>query len=120
MEVILDKELEQDGKKITIKEALKSIQNDYYSDKLTKEEAEKKRRNIEKAIENEKKTLEELEKGLTNTLTNDYYFQNEINKINNSSFSSCFLPRISRIKRIFDYVILSIITNFSNEIASDF
>ena len=85
LEVILDKELEQDGKKITIKEALKSIQNDYYSDKLTKEEAEKKRRNIEQAIENEKKTLEELEKGLTNTLTNDYYFQNEINKINNNN-----------------------------------
>lgn len=85
LEAILDKELEQDGKRITIKEALKSIQNDYYSDKLTKEEAEKKQRNIEQAIENERKTLEELEKGLTNTLTNDYYFQNEINKINNNN-----------------------------------
>lgn len=85
LEAILDKELEQDGKRITIKEALKSIENDYYSEKLTKEEAEKKRINIENAIENEKKTLEELEKGLTNTLTNDYYFQNEINKINNNN-----------------------------------
>lgn len=85
LEAILDKELEQDGKKQTIKEALKSIEKDYYSEKLTKEEAEKKRINIEQAIENEKKTLEELEKGLTNTLTNDYYFQNEINKINNNN-----------------------------------
>ena len=85
LEAILDKELEQDGKKLTIKEALKSIEKDYYSEKLTKEEAEKKRINIEQAIENEKKTLEELEKGLTNTLTNDYYFQNEINKINNNN-----------------------------------
>ena len=85
LEAILDKELEQDGKRITIKEALKSIENDYYSEKLTKEEAEKKRINIENAIENEKKTLEEIEKGLTNTLTNDYYFQNEINKINNNN-----------------------------------
>ena len=85
LEAILDKELEQDGKRITIKEALKSIENDYYSNKLTKEEAEKKQKHIEQAIENERKTLEELEKGLTNTLTNDYYFQNEINKINNNN-----------------------------------
>lgn len=85
LEAILDKELEQDGKRITIKEALKSIENDYYSEKLTKEEAEKKRKNIEQAIENERKNLEELEKGLTNSLTNDYYFQNEINKINKNN-----------------------------------
>ena len=69
LEAILDKEIEQGGKKISIKDALKSIQNDYYSDKLTKEEAERKKEKIEQAIENEKKTLEELEKGLTNTLT---------------------------------------------------
>lgn len=85
LEAILDKELEQDGKRISIKQALKSIQNDYYSDKLTKEEAEKKQKNIEQAIENEKKTIEELEKGLTNTLTNDYYFQTQINKIENNN-----------------------------------
>lgn len=85
LEAILDRELEQDGKRITIKEALKSIENDYYSEKLTKAEVERKQKNIEQAIENEKKTLEELEKGLTNTLTNDYYFQNEINKINNNN-----------------------------------
>lgn len=85
LEAILDKELEQDGKRISIKQALKSIQNDYYSDKLTKEEVEKKQRNIAQAIENEKKTIEELEKGLTNTLTNDYYFQSQINKIENNN-----------------------------------
>lgn len=85
LEAILDKEIEQGGRKIAIKDALKSIQNDYYSDKLTKEEAERKREKIEQAIENEKKTLEELEKGLTNTLTNDYYFQSEIEKINKNN-----------------------------------
>jgi len=85
LEAILDKELEQDGKKVTIKEALKSLENDYYSEKLTKEEAEKKQKNIEQAIENERKTLEELEKGLTNTLTNDFYFKNEIEKIDKNN-----------------------------------
>lgn len=85
LEAILDKELEQNGKRVTIKEALKSIQNDYYSDKLTKEEAEKKSKAIEQAIENEKKTIEELEIGLTNSLTNDYYFQSQIKKINDNN-----------------------------------
>ena len=85
LEAILDKELEQNGKRVTIKEALKSIENDYYSDKLTKEEAEKKRLAIEQAIENERKTIEELEKGLTNTLTNDYYFQSQIKKIDENN-----------------------------------
>lgn len=85
LEAILDKELEQDGKRMSIKQALKSIENDYYSNKLTKEEVEKKQKNIAQAIENEKKTIEELEKGLTNTLTNDYYFQSEIKKIENNN-----------------------------------
>lgn len=85
LEAILDKELEQDGKKITIKQALKSIENDYYSEKLTKEEAEQKRKDIEQAIENERKTIEELEKGLTNSLTNDFYFQNAIKKIDDNN-----------------------------------
>lgn len=85
LEAILDKELEQNGKRVTIKEALKSIQNDYYSDKLTKEEAEKKSAAIQQAIENEKKTIEELEIGLTNSLTNDYYFQSQIKKINDNN-----------------------------------
>lgn len=85
LEAILDKELEQDGKRISIKQALKSIQNDYYSDKLTIEEVERKQKNIAQAIENEKKTIEELEKGLTNTLTNDYYFQSQIKKIENNN-----------------------------------
>lgn len=85
LEAILDKELEQNGKRVTIKEALKSIENDYYSDKLTKEEAEKKKQVIEQAIENERKTIEELEKGLTNSLTNDYYFQSQIKKIDDNN-----------------------------------
>lgn len=81
LEAILDIEMEQNGKKMSVKEALKSLGNDFYSDKLTKEEAEAKQRDIELAIENEKIQLKEIEDGLTNALTNDAYFQNEINKI---------------------------------------
>ena len=81
LEAILDIEMEQNGKKMSVKEAINSLGNDFYSDKLTKEEAEAKQRDIELAIENEKIQLKEIEDGLTNALTNDAYFQNEINKI---------------------------------------
>ena len=81
LEAILDIEMEQNGKKLTIKEALDKLEKDFYSDKLTREEAEVKRRDIEQAIENEKIQLKEIEEGLTNALTNDTYFQEEIKKI---------------------------------------
>jgi hypothetical protein len=81
LEAILDIEMEQNGKKMTIKEALDKLGKDFYSDKLTKEEAEVKQRDIEQAIENEKIQLKEIEEGLTNALTNDTYFQEEIKKI---------------------------------------
>ena len=81
LEAILDVEMEQNGKKVTIKDALDKLGKDFYSDKLTKEEAESKKRDIEQAIENEKIQLKEIEEGLTNTLTNDTYFQEEIKKI---------------------------------------
>lgn len=86
LEAILDIEMEQSGKRMTIKKALSSIESDLYSSKLTEKEAEAKEKNIEQAIENEKLQLKEIEEGLTNSLTNDYYFQDEIKKIerNNS------------------------------------
>ncbi len=85
LEAILDIEMEQNGKRITVKEALNNLEKDFYSDKLTKEEAEAKKRDIELAIENEKIHLKEIEDGLTNTLTNDSYFQDEINKIDKNN-----------------------------------
>lgn len=85
LEAILDSEMEQDGKKITIQDALKNIERDFYSDKLTDEEVERKRVEIERAIENEKLNLRNIEEGLTNALTNDSYFRDEINKIVNNN-----------------------------------
>lgn len=64
-------------------ESFKQLEHDLYGTELTNREREKKIRDLEKAIETEKLHLEEVESGLTNTLTNDVYFQNEINKIKN-------------------------------------
>lgn len=81
LEAILDANMEQDGKTLTIKEAMKNMERDFYSDKLSEEEVKKKQADINRAIETEKLHLQDIEQGLTNTLTNDSYFRDEINKI---------------------------------------
>lgn len=86
LEAILDSEMvTEDGKSITIKDALKYMERDFYSEKLNPEEVEKKQHEIERAIENEKLNLKKIEDGLTNALTNDSYFREEINKIVNNN-----------------------------------
>ncbi len=86
LEAILDSEMRmEDGKIVTIQDALKNMGRDFYSNKLTPEDVEKKRVEIERAIENEKINLQKIEEGLTNALTNDSYFRDEINKIVNNN-----------------------------------
>ncbi len=85
LEAILDAEMELDGKKITIQDALKKMEREFYSDNLSQEEVERKNKEIERAIENEKLNLAKIEEGLTNALTNDSYFRDEINKIVNNN-----------------------------------
>ena len=86
LEAILDSEMEtSEGKKISIKEAINDLGRDFYSDKLSQEEKQRKEWEIAKAIEYEKINLKKIEEGLTNTLTNDSYFREEINKIVNNN-----------------------------------
>lgn len=86
LEAILDSTIKtDDGKTITIQDALKNMERDFYSDKLNTAEVEKKQKEIERAIENEKLNLQKIEEGLTNALTNDSYFKDEINKIINNN-----------------------------------
>ena len=92
LEAILDSVMQTgDGKKVTIQDALKEMERDFYSEKLKPEEVEKKRSEIERAIENEKLNLKKIEEGLTNALTNDSYFRDEINKIvNNNAYVTSY------------------------------
>ena len=86
LEAILDSVMTtEEGKTITIQDALKNMERDFYTDKLNPKEVEKKRIEIERAIENEKLNLKKIEEGLTNALTNDSYFRDEINKIVNNN-----------------------------------
>lgn len=84
LEAIMDKELDksyghQDYR--NLREYFASLEKELYSTKLTKEEREAKLQDIEKAIEVEKENAEKISEGMTNALTNDISFQNEISKI---------------------------------------
>ena len=79
IEAILDAQIE--GKPQTIQEVYRNMEKDFFTKDLTKAEKEKKISEVERAIENEKENLQHLQEGLSNTLTNDAYFRDEINRI---------------------------------------
>ena len=81
MEAILDAEIPVDGKKMTIQDVYNKMEEELFTKKLTKKERERKIAEVEQAIENEKEYLIRLQEGLNNTLTNDVYFKNEIERI---------------------------------------
>ena len=77
LEAILDKETE----KGTLQSRIVKLEKELYCQELSEEERKQKIENIEKAILFEKQELERINEGLTDTLTNDTYFRNEIEKI---------------------------------------
>ena len=62
-------------------ESFRKLENDLYGMNLPKAAQEKKIRDIEMAIENQKIQLDQVEDGMTNALSNDIYFLNEISNI---------------------------------------
>ncbi|MGL6178521.1 MAG: DEAD/DEAH box helicase [Tannerellaceae bacterium] len=81
MEAILDAHVNIDGKIMTIHDVYNRMEKEFFTKDLTQAEKEKKIAEIERAIENEKESLQHLQEGLSNTLTNDAYFKDEINRI---------------------------------------
>ena len=81
MEAILDAEVSVGGKKMSIHDVYNKMENEFFTKELTKKEKEHKIEEVERAIENEKLNLQNLQEGLSNTLTNDAYFRDEINRI---------------------------------------
>lgn len=79
MEAILDAPIE--GKSLTIQEVYRNMEKEFFTKDLTRAEKEQKIAEVERAIENEKENLQHLQEGLSNTLTNDAYFRDEINRI---------------------------------------
>lgn len=84
LEAILESNFNGTGD--SIQKVYSKLEQDLFSNKLSKQERQKKMDDIAIAIETERVNLKQVEEGLTNTLTNDSYFRNEINRIlkNNS------------------------------------
>ena len=80
MEAILDAPITA-GAKVTIQDVYNKLERELFTSKLTDEEKKRKIDEICQAFENEKEIIRHLEEGMTDTLTNDAYFQNEIQRI---------------------------------------
>ena len=84
MEAILDAPLERGGS-VTIQDVYNKLEKELYTSRLTDEEKRRKIAEIELAIASEKESIKHLEEGLDNALTNDAYFKDEINRIQNNN-----------------------------------
>ena len=84
MEAILDAPLERGGS-VTIQDVYNKFEKELYTSRLTEEEKRRKIAEIELAVANEKESIKHLEEGLDNALTNDAYFRDEINRIQNNN-----------------------------------
>lgn len=78
MEAILDAPI---GGGKTIQDVYNKMEKEFFTENLSPEVQERKIAEVERAIENEKEHLKHLKEGLSNALTNDAYFRDEINKI---------------------------------------
>lgn len=83
MEAILDAPLERGGN-VTIQDVYNKLEKELYTSRLTEGEKRRKIAEIELAVANEKESIKHLEEGLDNSLTNDAYFRDEINRIQNN------------------------------------
>ena len=81
LEAILSKEIEIDGSVRSIRNFLSNLDSIEYKQELTKEQRDEQIELIQKAIVTEREHLKEISEGLTDTMTNDVYFRNEIEQI---------------------------------------
>ena len=84
MEAILDAPIVPGGN-VTIQDVYNKLEKELYTSRLSEEEKQRKFAEIELAIANEKENIQHLEEGLDNTLTNDAYFKDEIERIKNNN-----------------------------------
>lgn len=82
LEAILDKELDIKGLQgKSLQQIFVNLEKELYCTKITKAQEQAKIDAVAQAIIRERNNLEEINEELTNTLTNDAYFTNEIDSI---------------------------------------
>lgn len=84
LEAILDAPVTE-GSRITIQDLYNKLEKELYTCKLTEEEKQNKIDEVARAFQNEREEIKHLEEGLTNALTNDAYFKDEIERIVNNN-----------------------------------
>ena len=140
LEAILDKDLEArhiNGVR-NLREWFAALEKELYYTEMSKEQRRQKIEAIELAIITEQKNLEAISQGLTDTLTNDIYFKNEIEKIQknhryvteeelvnylriliSSKLTTCLLETIDEEKLLYRLVLPQssprVLVNFLNE-----
>ena len=80
MEAILDAPAPSNNR-ISIRQMMEESERELYIKKLTPAERVRKMEEVAQAIENERENIRHLDEGLNNTLTNDSYFRDEIDRI---------------------------------------
>lgn len=102
MEAILDATVETEGRgKRTIQQIYDGMERELYCNHLTQEEKDRKIDEIAQAVENERLNLEAIEKGLNDTMTNDAYFKEEIDRmLHNNAYVTDF-----ELKNFFEMVL---------------
>ena len=99
LEAILDATITEGGT-VTIQDLYNRLEKELYTCKLTKEEIDNKIEEVRRAIQNEREEIKHLEEGLTNTLTNDAYFKDEINRIISNNAYVTEIELINYIKSV--------------------
>lgn len=80
MEAILDAPA-PGNKRISIRQMMEESERELYIKRLTPSERARKMEEVAQAYENERENIKHLDEGLNNTLTNDSYFRDEIDRI---------------------------------------
>ena len=80
MEAILDAPA-PGNERVSIRKWMEESERELYVKKLTPAERIRKMEEVAQAIENERENIRHLDEGLNNTLTNDSYFRDEIDRI---------------------------------------
>ncbi len=86
-----------ESENVTLQEKIKNLEKELACQELSPADRARKIENIEKAICIEKQHIEQINEGLTDTLTNDIYFRDEIDKIQKNH-------RYITEKEIYNYV----------------
>jgi len=101
LEAILDAPM-NDGSSASIGDEIQNLEKTLYCTELSQQERLAKCERIAKAIEMEKKHLEVISDGLTDALTNDAYFKDEITKIQKNHRYIEDLELLNYVKALID------------------